>query len=64
MPVPTIRSREATHKFISRCISTLTKLDPKRKKSQIIAICYSEARKSNRKVKKRPSKPRWNWEEK
>lgn len=50
MPVPKIRKGEDEDKFISRCISQLTELDPNRKREQIIAICYSQLRKAGRKV--------------
>ena len=53
MPVPKPRKRESTQAFISRCIRTLSHLDPDRPHKQIIAICYSAAKKAGRKIKKR-----------
>ena len=44
MPVPTPNKGESKDKFISRCISTLTKLDPERDLKQVQAICYSQWR--------------------
>lgn len=38
MPIPTPRHKEDQKTFISRCISKLRDLDPKRDKKQIIAI--------------------------
>ena len=48
MPVPTPRSGESQQNFISRCISTLHKLDPERDDKQIQAICYSQWRRKGR----------------
>ena len=41
-PVPSPRSGEPQKVFISRCISTLSKLDPNKPQKQVIAICHSE----------------------
>lgn len=40
MPVPKPNTGESKDAFISRCISDLTKKDPKKPKEQISAICY------------------------
>ena len=47
MPVPTPRKGETQQKFVSRCIETLTKLDPQRKPAQISAICYNQWKRKN-----------------
>jgi len=50
MPIPTPRPKEDQKTFVSRCISKVHDLDPKRPQKQIIAICYSAWRKSKRGV--------------
>lgn len=43
MPVPSRRKGEDKSKFVSRCISDMSKKDPGRSKDQIIAMCNSQA---------------------
>lgn len=43
MPVPKRRPGEKHNKFVSRCISEMSKKDPGRKKEQIIAMCNTQA---------------------
>jgi hypothetical protein len=43
MPIPSRRKGEEKGKFISRCISDVSKKDPNRPKDQIIAICNTKA---------------------
>lgn len=43
MPLPTRRSGEDRGKFVSRCISEMSKKDKNRSKEQIIAMCNSKA---------------------
>jgi len=45
MPIPTPNKNEERDKFISRCISRLSKIDTNREKKQVIAICYTAWRK-------------------
>jgi len=44
MPIPSPRSGEPQKTFISRCISTVSKLDPNRPQKQVVAMCYSRWR--------------------
>lgn len=43
MPVPSRRKGEEKSKFVSRCISEMSKKDPGRSRDQIIAMCNSKA---------------------
>jgi len=45
MPIPTPNPKESKSNFISRCVSTLKKIDPNREDKQIVAICYDSWRK-------------------
>ena len=42
MPIPTPKKDEEKEAFLSRCVSTLKKLDPDKSQDQVIAICYSQ----------------------
>ena len=42
MPIPSPHPNESKEKFIPRCISTLSKLDPNKPQKQVVAICHSE----------------------
>lgn len=46
MPIPKPKKGEEQNDYISRCVSQVKKLDPKRPQKQIIAICYSTWRRS------------------
>jgi len=62
MPIPSPRSGEPQKVFISRCISTLNKLDPNRPSKQVVAICYSRWRQKELKklLSKSNEKNIWN----
>lgn len=49
MPIPKPKPKEDRQTFVSRCISVVHDLDPKRPQKQIIAICFDAWRKSKRK---------------
>jgi len=49
IPVPKPKSGENRDKFVSRCISTMKHLDPKRDDKQIQAICFDSWRKGGTK---------------
>lgn len=49
MPIPKPGPKESQDKFISRCISTLSKVDSERPEKQIAAICYSAWRDKDKK---------------
>ncbi len=51
MPIPTPNKDEPKSKFISRCIATVTKVDPKRDSKQVAAICYTEWKNKKKKAK-------------
>jgi hypothetical protein len=46
MPIPKPKPGESRSDFVSRCISTVTKLDPSRKPEQVQAICFDTWRRS------------------
>ena len=59
MPIPTPRPKEDRQKFVSRCISQLHDVDPKRPQKQIIAICYDAWRKRKRTVQETKEIVEW-----
>ncbi len=60
MPIPTPRPNEEEKKFVSRCISELHKIDPSREQKQVIAICYSQWKKSKH-VEETVEEAKINW---
>jgi hypothetical protein len=53
MPIPKPRKNEEKDAFISRCISTMKKVDPNREEAQIMAICYTAWRKRKSGISKK-----------
>lgn len=45
MPIPTPKTGESQNDFVSRCISTVKKIDPNRPDKQVQAICFNSWRK-------------------
>jgi len=48
MPIPKVKKSESKNKFISRCISRLSKVDSNRPHKQIVAICHTQWRAKKR----------------